>query len=59
MTQGMPPDRLAMQAAKNVSGRLILPEDVARVVCFLASDEAAMISGAIWDVGGIQGQMSM
>ncbi len=59
MTQSMPTDRLAAQAAKNVSGRLILPEDVARVVCFLASGETTTISGAIWDVGGIQGQMSI
>lgn len=59
MTESMPPERLAAQAEKNVSGRLNRPEDVARVVCYLASDDAATISGAIWDVGGIQGQMSI
>ncbi len=59
MTEGFPAERLEAQAGKNVSGRLNRPEDVARVVCYLASEDAATISGAIWDVGGIQGQMSM
>lgn len=59
MTEGASAERLAAQAEKNVSGRLNRPEDVAKVVCYLASDDAATISGAIWDVGGIQGQMSI
>ncbi len=31
-------------------GRLLLPEDVAATVCYLLSDEAAMITGQVWDL---------
>lgn len=30
-------------------GRLLLPEDVAGMVCYLLSDEAAMVTGQVWD----------
>lgn len=31
-------------------GRLMLPEDVAAAVCYLLSDEAAMVTGQVWDL---------
>jgi len=33
-------------------GRLGRPEEIARVVCFLAADESAYITGQIWAVNG-------
>ena len=39
-------------AAKTPAGRYGLPEEVASVVCFLASDEASYVNGAAWLVDG-------
>jgi acetoacetyl-CoA reductase/3-oxoacyl-[acyl-carrier protein] reductase len=33
-------------------GRLGRPEEIARVVCFLAADQSAYITGQIWAVNG-------
>jgi NAD(P)-dependent dehydrogenase (short-subunit alcohol dehydrogenase family) len=33
-------------------GRLGAPEEIARVVCFLAADASAYITGQIWAVNG-------
>jgi acetoacetyl-CoA reductase/3-oxoacyl-[acyl-carrier protein] reductase len=33
-------------------GRLGEPEEIARVVCFLAADQSAYITGQIWAVNG-------
>ncbi|MGH3190964.1 MAG: SDR family NAD(P)-dependent oxidoreductase [Streptosporangiaceae bacterium] len=33
-------------------GRIGRPEEIADVICFLASDRASFVTGATWDVGG-------
>ncbi len=33
-------------------GRLGKPEEIARVICFLASDDSSRITGQIWAVNG-------
>lgn len=43
------------KASENAAGRLVTADDVARAIAFLCSEEAATISGAVLDVGHIQG----
>ncbi|WP_378954502.1 SDR family NAD(P)-dependent oxidoreductase [Pelosinus sp. sgz500959] len=33
-------------------GRIARPEEIAKVICFLASDEASFVNGAVWTVDG-------
>jgi 3-oxoacyl-[acyl-carrier protein] reductase len=48
----MPDDVLAEMAKKVPCGRLGLPDEVANVFAFLASDEASYINGAVISVDG-------
>jgi 3-oxoacyl-[acyl-carrier protein] reductase len=48
----MPPKVLGDMAAKVPLGRLGLPEEIANVFAFLASDEASYINGAVISVDG-------
>jgi 3-oxoacyl-[acyl-carrier protein] reductase len=50
-------DQLTERDRTNVTGRINTAEDVARTIRFLLSDEAATVSGAILEVGRIQGSM--
>ncbi len=52
MVQKMPEKILEGLAAKTPLGRMGKPEDVANLYCWLASDEAAYISGAAISVDG-------
>lgn len=59
MTEGFAGERIAASVERNVMGRLRRPEDIAEAVCFLASDAAATVTGATWEVGVLEGQMVM
>jgi NAD(P)-dependent dehydrogenase (short-subunit alcohol dehydrogenase family) len=50
MTADSSPERLASFAEASPAGRVGLPQDVANLVAFLLSDDAATISGAYFDV---------
>jgi NAD(P)-dependent dehydrogenase (short-subunit alcohol dehydrogenase family) len=53
MTQAMPPEVLAKMVAKIPAGRIGTPDDVAGIVAFLASPDAAYITGqVIYACGG-------
>jgi 3-oxoacyl-[acyl-carrier protein] reductase len=53
MTQAMPPEVLAKLVAKIPAGRIGTPDDVAGIVAFLASPDAAYVSGqVIYACGG-------
>ena len=47
-------DDLESLASKNPLGRLATPAEVAETICFLASDRASYINGAVIDVNGGQ-----
>lgn len=46
------PEQKAQLAALHPMGRMATPEEVAEVVCFLASDAAAFVTGSHYDVDG-------
>ena len=52
MTRGIPDTIREQQVAKIPLGRMGQPADVAAVVAFLASDEAAYLTGEVINVGG-------
>jgi 3-oxoacyl-[acyl-carrier protein] reductase len=52
MLKKMPPEVLAEMEKHTPMGRLGKPEDVANVYCFLASEEAGYIHGAVISVDG-------
>ncbi|MEQ1693201.1 MAG: beta-ketoacyl-ACP reductase [Gemmatimonas sp.] len=52
MTRKMPESALANMTSHTPAGRLGTPEDVANAYCFLASDFAAFINGAVLPVDG-------
>lgn len=47
-TNGWAEDWPETTGARMPFGRLLLPEDVAAMACYLLSDEAAMVTGQVW-----------
>ncbi len=52
MVNAMPEKVLAKARSTIPVGRMAKPEEIARVVAFLAADESAYITGQIWSVNG-------
>jgi acetoacetyl-CoA reductase/3-oxoacyl-[acyl-carrier protein] reductase len=54
MLSSVPEPVLAKIKAQIPVGRLGRPDEIARVVHFLAADQSSFITGAVWDVNGGQ-----
>lgn len=52
MIEGYTPERLANQTKNILLGRLGKREEIAASVCYLASDEAAFVTGLMLDING-------
>jgi 3-oxoacyl-[acyl-carrier protein] reductase len=52
MTAGLPPERIDLARTLIPTRRLGSPEDVAHLICFLASDRARYITGQVIEVAG-------
>ncbi|MEO7397156.1 MAG: SDR family oxidoreductase [Ilumatobacteraceae bacterium] len=59
MTAGISDEQLAARHRQTVAGRLNEPTDIANLVRFLVGPDAATISGAVIEVGRVQGQMAL
>lgn len=52
LTEGLDPSVTARMIERQPLGRLGTPEEVAEVICFLVSDAASFVTGAVWSVDG-------
>jgi NAD(P)-dependent dehydrogenase (short-subunit alcohol dehydrogenase family) len=52
MTQAWPRSLMEQTVARTPLGRIAVPEDIAKVACFLASDAAGFITGEVLEVNG-------
>jgi NAD(P)-dependent dehydrogenase (short-subunit alcohol dehydrogenase family) len=47
------------KSAQNAAGRLVTPDDVARAIVYLTSEDALTVSGAVLDVGHVHGAFAV
>ncbi len=52
MIKAYSPEQRALLASKIPMGRLAAPSEIAAVVCFLTSDDASFVTGAVYDASG-------
>ncbi len=52
MIKAYAPEQRALLASKVPMGRLATPPEIAAVVCFLASEDASFVTGAVYDASG-------
>ena len=52
MTETWPRSLMEQTVARTPLGRIAVPEDIARVACFLASDAAGFMTGEVLEVNG-------
>jgi 3-oxoacyl-[acyl-carrier protein] reductase len=52
MTETWPRSLMEQTVARTPLGRIAVPEDIAKVACFLASDAAAFMTGEVLEVNG-------
>jgi 3-oxoacyl-[acyl-carrier protein] reductase len=52
MIKGYRPEQLALLLSKVPMNRVADPAEIAAVICFLASEEASFVTGAVYDVSG-------
>ena len=52
LTAGLDESVRSQMTARQPIGRLGTPEEVAEVICFLASDAASFVTGAVWSADG-------
>lgn len=52
MNAGLPADVIAEENKKFILGRMARPEEVARTILFLASDDASFVNGTVLVVDG-------
>jgi NAD(P)-dependent dehydrogenase (short-subunit alcohol dehydrogenase family) len=52
MTQSWPRSLMEQTVARTPLGRIAVPDDIAKVACFLASDAAGFITGEVVEVNG-------
>jgi 2-dehydro-3-deoxy-L-rhamnonate dehydrogenase (NAD+) len=52
MIKAYTPEQQALLASKVPMGRLAAPSEIAAVICFLASEDASFVTGAVYDASG-------
>lgn len=52
MTQDESPEDVKKEMSQQVLQRMVEPEEVANLICFLLSDDSRFITGAVYNIDG-------